>query len=916
MNSRGLQSWVKWFGGLTVAMVLGMLSSAQADTSWKTATSGSWTNAANWNGGIPNANAAFLTNSTASFTVTYDGGTGVTITNVVVSNAGPGNSTVVNINSGSLGITGAQGAGGILVQSNALLSLTGGGVVNPSVLSVTAGGVITIGGSASATVYDNFESYTNNQVLATNVSNSVTGSPWGLFGAAVADHFVALSGEGVAASVAGELPVDWSLGNNANLEFFFPAPANLGAAPGITVSLRISNTVALVSNTIVKVAFEEPDSTIYQTLTALAPVVTNTGYQTFTFNLTTSDMELVQGASAFNLANVMDLRFRFENAGPSGAQRIFLDNYQSVPGIVWNQTAGNFSIGEVGTGTVVIATGGLMTGPSLVPAIGRNDTLFIPATAAASNAVGHLYVEGGAFVYPSHAGNASPLAIGRGQIGIVTVSNGWFEITSDQGTNGLRIGYTSSTSPSTGRGTVEIFGGVVSNTAVLQVGAGQGSSSTFGVGSITVSGGTFYQLGMGLTNTTAFVRLPNAAYDSGFLTVNGTGTFLCTNTIVVGSDPQSAGLIQVSGNGQLIVTNAAGSPGLILLGVGGTGTLSLSGGTTVVDRLVVTNGTHSVVNFASGLLDVNVQTVVSNSLLFTVGDGTHAATLNLIGGTHTYNNGLSISSGATLTGVGTINAAVTIAAGGILSPGSGVGSLPINGNVVLANTSVLQFDLGIINDLVPITGNLTLGGTLNIADSGGFGPGTYTLFTYSGTLTTNGNPSILTIGTTPNPALVYKIDISNATFVNLIVTTAPADPFTAWQSHYFPGDGPNAAPNADPLGKGMSNTNQFMAGFNPTNSAAYLHIINVLKTNSTDIQVTYLGANGDSTWSPGIQSRTNILEFTTGTVNGGYSNNFVSTGQTNVLSGGTGLGTVTNMVDSGGATNKPTRFYRVRVLLP
>ena len=30
----------------------------------------------------------------------------------------------------------------------------------------------------------------------------------------------------------------------------------------------------------------------------------------------------------------------------------------------------------------------------------------------------------------------------------------------------------------------------------------------------------------------------------------------------------------------------------------------------------------------------------------------------------------------------------------------------------------------------------------------------------------------------------------------------------------------------------------------------------------------------------------------------------------------TGLGTVTNMTDFGGATNGPSRYYRVRVLLP
>ena len=113
----------------------------------------------------------------------------------------------------------------------------------------------------------------------------------------------------------------------------------------------------------------------------------------------------------------------------------------------------------------------------------------------------------------------------------------------------------------------------------------------------------------------------------------------------------------------------------------------------------------------------------------------------------------------------------------------------------------------------------------------------------------------------------------------------------------------------------LSNTNEFLAGFNPTNSAAYLHVISVVKS-GTDINVTYLGANGDTTYTGGPSSRTNVLEFTTGTGNGSYTNNFVSAGLTNILSGGTGVGVVTNMVDTGGATNAPSRYYRVRALAP
>ncbi|HVM61427.1 MAG TPA: glycosyl hydrolase 53 family protein [Verrucomicrobiae bacterium] len=163
---------------------------------------------------------------------------------------------------------------------------------------------------------------------------------------------------------------------------------------------------------------------------------------------------------------------------------------------------------------------------------------------------------------------------------------------------------------------------------------------------------------------------------------------------------------------------------------------------------------------------------------------------------------------------------------------------------------------------------------------------------------------------------------STSTVANLISVYSP---FAWWQLGYFGttnGSG-NTAPTADYTGTGMSNTNKFLAGFNPTNPAAYLHIISVAPTNGTNIVVTYLGASGDTSWSPGVQLRTNVLDFTMGDAGGNYpASGWQDTGQTNVLgvglsvNGGTGLGTVTNMTDFGRATNVPSRYYRVRVLLP
>jgi hypothetical protein len=145
-----------------------------------------------------------------------------------------------------------------------------------------------------------------------------------------------------------------------------------------------------------------------------------------------------------------------------------------------------------------------------------------------------------------------------------------------------------------------------------------------------------------------------------------------------------------------------------------------------------------------------------------------------------------------------------------------------------------------------------------------------------------------------------------------------------WQSHYFPSLGANSAGTIDADGDGVNNTNEFLSGFNPTNAAAYAHIIKIVKSNG-DMVVTYLGANGDNTYTGGPTSRTNVLEYATG---GNYSNNtpgffataYTSSGGgsiagTNILTGGTGLGANVTVTDTGGATGT-NRYYRIRVIAP
>jgi hypothetical protein len=197
----------------------------------------------------------------------------------------------------------------------------------------------------------------------------------------------------------------------------------------------------------------------------------------------------------------------------------------------------------------------------------------------------------------------------------------------------------------------------------------------------------------------------------------------------------------------------------------------------------------------------------------------------------------------------------------------------------------------------------------------------------AGATASTGNGGILLLqfasATVANPDLfIGKLAVStNWTDVYNFITSAapPADPFATWQSQYFsPAQIANPAiggPNADPDGDGFSNTNEFLMGFNPTNSSASLKITNVARTDGTNVTITYLGASGDSTYTGGPSSRTNVLDVTTGTANGSYSNNYAPAGITNILSGGTGLGTVATMIHTNGATST-NRYYRVRVLVP
>jgi hypothetical protein len=213
---------------------------------------------------------------------------------------------------------------------------------------------------------------------------------------------------------------------------------------------------------------------------------------------------------------------------------------------------------------------------------------------------------------------------------------------------------------------------------------------------------------------------------------------------------------------------------------------------------------------------------------------------------------------------------------------------------------------------LPVTFANTSIGTLPITSFWTFGDGA------SATNADLGNVShtYYAAGSPYTVSLIASNSLGKDTKTSVGLVSVTAVPFVSWQHYYFPTGGLSSAGTVDADGDGVSNTNEFLSGFNPTNSAAYAHVISIVKSNG-DVRVTYMGANGDTSWSPGIPGRTNVVEYTIGWgIGGSYTNNFVSiVGGTNNLTGGKGLGTNVTAVDTGGATGT-NRYYRIRVIAP
>ncbi|HXF09751.1 MAG TPA: hypothetical protein VN625_03125, partial [Desulfuromonadaceae bacterium] len=191
------------------------------------------------------------------------------------------------------------------------------------------------------------------------------------------------------------------------------------------------------------------------------------------------------------------------------------------------------------------------------------------------------------------------------------------------------------------------------------------------------------------------------------------------------------GPVQLNGN---CVFWGGGTSLALYNSVSGTGSLVKSG--TYLLYLAVTNTYSGNTLINAGTLVLTNNGSIGASPVVTINAGATLDAGQRSDGTFT------VYAGQTLAGAGTVNGNGVVSAGATIAPGSGIGTMTFNNNLVLRGTTAMEIDkASTTNDMVRVTGSLTYGGTLVVTNvsANGFSAGdSFKLFnaaSYNGVFT-------------------------------------------------------------------------------------------------------------------------------------------------------------------------------------
>jgi autotransporter-associated beta strand protein len=276
----------------------------------------------------------------------------------------------------------------------------------------------------------------------------------------------------------------------------------------------------------------------------------------------------------------------------------------------------------------------------------------------------------------------------------------------------------SATLSTNGNNASTTFAGVISGTGNLTK-AGTGSLTLTGAntytGTTTISAGT---LALGNGGTSGSLA-GGPIVDNGILVINRSDAVTLANVI------SGTGSVRQNGSGTTTLTGANTYSGGTTVSAG-----RLVGNTTSLQGNIVDNAT---LEFAQATAGTFAGTISGTGALEKTGAGRLILTgnnANLLGATRVLGGELAVNSslagsvvtvgsGATLSGTGPIGGLI-VQSGGTASPGNGVGTLTVNGNVAFQGGSTYLAEITpAAADRIQATGTAQLGGTLAITNLGG-----------------------------------------------------------------------------------------------------------------------------------------------------------------------------------------------------